>query len=236
MMPSNAAYNRPIMRGIGLCLVLIVIAGCLAAAGAQDGSVPLAITTRTNQTAVVGRKVTLYLAVEGGSSPYSWQVAGGTLPPGLSLAANSGLISGTPKQVGEYRFTIVVVDASVPPQQAQREFSLTVTAPNAPLTIDWKELPRIRGDAIKGSVVVANHSEQPFDLTVIVLAVNEIDRATALGYQRFTLAPQASQVIPFEATPGGGRYVVHADAIAEVASSDSIYRARKQTATPLHIH
>ncbi len=93
----------------------------------------------------------------------------------------------------------------------------------------------MHGDAIRGSVIVANHSDQPFDLTVIVLAVNEISRATALGYQHFTMPPQSNQTIPFGASPGAGHYIVHADAIAEVASTDSIYRARKQTSTPLHI-
>jgi hypothetical protein len=51
-----------------------------------------------------------------------------------------------------------------------------------------------------------------------------------LGYQEFTLRSGAEQVIPFGSNPGPGTYVVHADAVAEIASTNTIYRARKQTA------
>jgi hypothetical protein len=43
------------------------------------------------------------------------------------------------------------------------------------------------------------------------------------------------QVIGFGSSPGPGSYVVHADAVAEVASTNSIYRTRKQTSTSLVI-
>ena len=71
--------------------------------------------------------------------------------------------------------------------------------------------------------------------TVIVMAVNQIGRATALGYQEFTLRSGGEQVIPFGSSPGPESYIVHADAVAEVPSTNSIYRARKQTTDPLVI-
>ena len=57
---------------------------------------------------------------------------------------------------------------------------------------------------IEGSVVVANYTDQDFTLTVIVMAVNQIGRATALGYQEFTLASGEEQAIPFGSSPGPG--------------------------------
>ena len=93
----------------------------------------------------------------------------------------------------------------------------------------------MHGQTLNGSVIVSNLTEQDFTLTVIVMAVNQIGRATALGYQEFTLRSGAEQVIPFGASPGPGSYIVHADAVAEVASTNTIYRARKQTAEPLVI-
>jgi hypothetical protein len=116
--------------------------------------------------------------------------------------------------------------------QVEREFTLVVTAA---LGIEWKQLPAVHGEKIDGSVVVTNYTQQDFTLTVIVMAVNQIGRATALGYQEFTLRSGGEQVIPFGSAPGPGTYVVHADAVAEVASTNSIYRARKQTDTPLVI-
>jgi hypothetical protein len=77
--------------------------------------------------------------------------------------------------------------------------------------------------------MVVNHTQQAFTLTVVVVAVNQIGRATALGYQHFRLSANAEQEIPFGASPGLGSYVIHADAVAESKSNIGAIRARKQT-------
>jgi hypothetical protein len=106
----------------------------------------------------------------------------------------------------------------------------------AGLTIDWKQSPKVQGTTLSGAVVVTNQTGQDFDLTVVVVAVNSIGRATTLGYQHFTLAAEKSgPVIPFGSSPGPGTYVVHADAIAHHPSGRHIYRARKQSSEPLSI-
>ncbi len=52
------------------------------------------------------------LTVTGGTSPFTWSVSAGTLPPGLTLGASSGLLSGTPTTAGTYTFTVKVADSS----------------------------------------------------------------------------------------------------------------------------
>ena len=52
------------------------------------------------------------LTVTGGTSPFTWSVASGTLPPGLALNASTGLLSGTPTTAGTYPFTVKVTDGS----------------------------------------------------------------------------------------------------------------------------
>ncbi len=52
------------------------------------------------------------LTVTGGTSPYAWSVSAGTLPPGLTLGASTGLLSGTPTTAGNYSFTVKVTDHS----------------------------------------------------------------------------------------------------------------------------
>jgi large repetitive protein len=52
------------------------------------------------------------LTVTGGTSPYAWSVSSGTLPPGLTLGATTGLLSGTPTTAGSYTFTVKVTDHS----------------------------------------------------------------------------------------------------------------------------
>ncbi|TKV60953.1 hypothetical protein FDO65_04670 [Nakamurella flava] len=57
---------------------------------------PLAITTSSLPRARVDVDYAVTLGVTGGQSPYSWSVASGTLPAGLSLNASTGIISGRP--------------------------------------------------------------------------------------------------------------------------------------------
>ncbi|MEO8506327.1 MAG: beta-propeller fold lactonase family protein [Betaproteobacteria bacterium] len=48
----------------------------------------------------------------GGTSPYSWSIAGGALPPGLTQNAQTGAVSGAPTQNGTFDFMVKVADAT----------------------------------------------------------------------------------------------------------------------------
>ncbi len=52
------------------------------------------------------------LTVTGGTSPFTWSVSAGSLPPGVTLGASTGLLSGTPTTAGSYSFTVKVTDNS----------------------------------------------------------------------------------------------------------------------------
>jgi Putative Ig domain len=193
----------------------------------------LVITAQAPSSAFLGSNFSFPLVATEGSAPYTWRLVDGQLPPGLKLHAHKGDISGTPTTSGEYRFTVAVADSSFPALQAQRTLTITVIAG---LTVDWKQSPTVQGASLSGSVVVTNQTGQDFDLTVVVVAVNSIGRATTLGYQHFTLGGErSSPVIPFGSSPGPGTYVVHADAVAHHPGGQHIYRARKQTSAPLSI-
>ncbi len=194
---------------------------------------PLEIIQQSPQTAVAGESFTLPMVAQGGFAPYTWSRVEGELPPGLKLHAHKGIISGVPTTPGEYRCTLAVADSSVPQEQVQRELTIIVIAG---LTIDWKQPPAVQGTTISGSVVVSNQTGHSLDVTVIVVAVNSIGRATALGYQHLKLAAEeSSPVIPFSAAPGPERYTVRADAAAHRKSGHYIFRASKQTADTLQV-
>lgn len=114
-------------------------------------------------------------------------------------------------------------------QAPARSSSSAATASKPPLTAEWKAFPTLTGNAVKGSIVVSNQSDDSFDQTVIVEAVNDTGKAFALGYQHFTLPRHStSALISFSTTLPPGHYIVHADAVAEVASNRAIYRVHLQ--------
>ncbi len=204
--------------------ITYVLAPAKLAAWQDD---PLTIVTASLPTAEAGIPYTSTLQAQGGVNPYTWQLATGDhLPPGLHLRRHGGQLVGTPTTPGEYRFALTLSDTNAPPSHVQREFTLVVVAG---LTVEWKSPPQVSGTSIAGSLVVANHTDEPANLTVIVVAVNEIGRATALGYQHFTIQPQAEQEIPFGASPGPGNYLVRADAVAHFPTGKTTLRAHKET-------
>ncbi|MDQ1422388.1 MAG: large repetitive protein, partial [Acidimicrobiaceae bacterium] len=79
----------------------------------------------------VGVAYSTTLDVTGGTTPYSWSIVAGSLPPGLVLNAGTGVVAGTPTTAGSSSFTASVIDANS--QTATKAVTLVVTA--GPLVI-----------------------------------------------------------------------------------------------------
>lgn len=73
---------------------------------------PLTVTTTALPAATVGQPYSVTLTATGGVPPYTWYVE--ELPPGLSLDAATGTISGTLTQAGNYRVDVIVADSMQP--------------------------------------------------------------------------------------------------------------------------
>jgi hypothetical protein len=83
---------------------------------------------------------------------------------------------------------------------------------------------------VAGAIKVSNGTDRDFDLTVIILAVDQNGRATAVGYQHIELKRETSElVLPFGENLPPGAYIVNVDVVAEVPAMDTIYRARLVT-------
>jgi hypothetical protein len=74
------------------------------------GNEGLIITTMSMPDGEVETVYNVSLLASGGTSPYTWSIARGNLPDGLTLDAVSGVISGTPTKKGNYNFTVQVSD------------------------------------------------------------------------------------------------------------------------------
>ena len=106
-----------------------------ASAGGSSGMVtvrvelppePPEITTTTLPDGTVDESYSATLEATGGEAPYSWSLASGTLPAGLTLSS-VGVVSGTPTTAQSRTFTVRLTGAN--DLSSTRQLSLTVSAP-----------------------------------------------------------------------------------------------------------
>jgi hypothetical protein len=123
----------------------------------------LTITTAMLPTGFTGSMYSAALNAQGGTTPDTWSIINGALPPGLGLNAQSGVISGTPSNDGTFSFTVRVVDSSNPQQSAQATLTLRVLLG---LTITTASLPNGTISAAYMATVVASGGTQPYTFAV----------------------------------------------------------------------
>jgi hypothetical protein len=90
----------------------------------------LTIVTQSLPAGATNQPYAVTMVASGGTPSYTWSVSSGQLPPGLLLAASSGLVSGTPTATGQFNFTLSVTDSSSPAQSASLATSVVIS--NAP--------------------------------------------------------------------------------------------------------
>jgi subtilase family serine protease len=121
--------DRRSMHNWGAAGLLIVTLGAVSCGNsAATGAGTLAIQCTIPQNAQVGVPYVGSCVASGGKSPYTYTVSAGTLPPGLSLNASGGEITGTPTVAGGNTFTINV--ASSNSQNANEMIGLNVAPPS----------------------------------------------------------------------------------------------------------
>jgi hypothetical protein len=218
--PSYNSGMPNVVRWLGLLLAAV---GVWAQ---QDGGSPLTLVSDKLPAASLWNPYPEHgygfrLQADGGVGPHRWSIVSGSLPPGMKLDGASGVISGSPEADGQFEFTILVSDNA---QSIRKKYTLKV---ETPLTIQWNSKARVSGNRIEGSIKVSNQTARDFDLTFIVLAVNDIGRATAIGYQHFSLKRETRDLqLPFGDTLSSGNYVVNVDVVGEEPISQRIFRTR----------
>jgi hypothetical protein len=227
---SNEGRMILVKSGV-LAAILIGFCGALVAQVVVQAP-PLAIPDQPLPPLTAGIDFRALLRATGGVPPYVWSIAGGDLPEGLTLSAD-GCLCGRPAKPGTFTVSIKVEDSGHPAHSITRDFRATV---GAALLLEWLDPPKVHDDRVDGSVQVSNGTQDTFDLTVIIVAVAENGRATAIGYEHRPLNPGDTNIpIPFGNTLPHGAYVIHADAIAEIPARHNILRQRLQASQPLQI-
>nr|ALG05170.1 ice-binding protein [bacterium] len=89
---------------------------------------------------VSGAPYAQLITATGGTGPYTYSISSGTLPPGLSLNAATGAITGTPTSFGTFDFIVTALDANGCP--GTRPYEIIVAAPSCPaITLTPTTLP-----------------------------------------------------------------------------------------------
>ncbi|MBI5084638.1 MAG: putative Ig domain-containing protein [Acidobacteria bacterium] len=125
---NGALTGTPTTTGSYLFTVRVSDAAAVSATQTFTVVVNPAITIVTTSPLPAGSFGVFYfqtLSAAGGVAPYTWNVASGALPPGVTLATN-GTLSGTPGAGGSYTFTARATDSVG--TSATQSFSLTVNA------------------------------------------------------------------------------------------------------------
>jgi len=97
----------------------------------------LAVTTSSLPNGIVGLAYSQTLEASGGTTPYTWTIASGTLPMGLTINS-SGVISGIPETAGGPTYVTFQVVDNTSTSATQK---LAITILNTPLSIITGSLP-----------------------------------------------------------------------------------------------
>jgi len=93
-----------------------------------SAAAPVQITTTSVHSGQVGVPYSTTLLATDGTVPYRWSITSGSLPAGVTLAAATGTIAGTPTTSGTHSFTIHVTDSASPATTDSANFAITIAA------------------------------------------------------------------------------------------------------------
>ncbi|HET6169057.1 MAG TPA: Ig domain-containing protein, partial [Terracidiphilus sp.] len=146
-MAYSAQKSAPLPSSFA-ALVLFAVSCLVAACGSGSSTPPppaLVITTASLTDGQVGVAYTATLAASGGTAPYTWSVASGTLPAGIALNDATGAISGTPTAKADAALlTFAVTDSGSPAQKQSVALHLTIRQAVPPVSIS----------PVRGAVVI----------------------------------------------------------------------------------
>jgi len=105
--------------------VLVSLISC-GGSSSNSSSPGLQVETKDLPGGIVGSVYSATLSATGGVPPYTWSIASGSLPAGVTLDSSSGSISGTPTGQGTSSFTAMVGDSEQPPKSASASLLISV--------------------------------------------------------------------------------------------------------------
>src|SRR5437868_5918156 len=118
---KNWPLKLRFLRIVFIALCTLFYSGCgnlgqgftptsTSATNIKPNHVSLIVINGSFAPAIKGKPYSTVLSVSGGSAPYTFSLERGNLPPGLSLSASTGSVSGVPVQTGNFSFAVRAAD------------------------------------------------------------------------------------------------------------------------------
>jgi len=176
---------------------------------------PLAIVTGAALPGgVANTSYTTTLVATGGRSPLGWNVTGGALPTGVSLAAN-GTLSGIPTAVGTFNFTATVTDDLG--EDESKVFTLVIAASNVSISTA-SSLPGGVQGATYSAALTASGGTAPYSFAVSAGSLPGTVSLASGGALTGTLGAPATYNFTAEVTDAGGLVATKAFSIVVTSS------------------
>jgi hypothetical protein len=104
---------------------LLICASAETSGGGTTGTgTRITIYPNSLPTAAISVPYSATISVRGGTAPYQFVFAHGTIPPGLSLNTTTGMVAGTPTTAGSFSFRVLITDL---PNADRGEVTVSIT-------------------------------------------------------------------------------------------------------------
>ncbi|HEX3617439.1 MAG TPA: Ig domain-containing protein [Solirubrobacteraceae bacterium] len=178
---------------------------------------PLALSNPGLAAGKVGSAYQAQLSAAGAWGSYSWSISSGSLPAGLSLNAQTGVLSGTPTAAGTASFTVEATGTGSPLQTATLPLSLTIAALPPRLKL-LSASTAVSGNRLKVKLACANSAckgSVKLERTVVVTVKKgkkrvRKHRTVVLGTASYSLAAAHTKTLELKLNGKGRRALVAA--------------------------
>lgn len=164
---DSAVYTAPASVTTPIKVTLNVsISGTSNSKTAQITVNPAPTVTGLQPSGTVGTAYSATLKGSGGTGTLTLS-SSGTLPPGLTFNASTGLLSGTPTTAGTFTFTVQVKDQSDVPNTVSVQETIIISAAGTPLSIVSTTLPSGTVNAGYSTTLIAAGGTTPYTWSVV---------------------------------------------------------------------
>ena len=153
---------------------------------------PISLTCSSNNSGTVNTPFSSAPAITGGTAPYTFSLASGSLPAGITLNATTGLVSGTAKAAGSFTIKVTDSQGNVATGTCPYTFSnATVTITSSCVTIS-----AVKGVPITSTQLTASGGTGPYTFSAIGLPTGIVLSSTGV----LSGTPTVSGTFPYTVT------------------------------------